>query len=64
MRVTLTTLAMLLSLSLAAAAADQDDKLTPERRRELEKKALELNKAEPLYREAVAIRPRWQRADK
>jgi CHAT domain-containing protein len=44
MRVTLTTLAMLLSLSLAAAAADQDDKLTPERRRELEKKALELNK--------------------
>jgi CHAT domain-containing protein len=44
MRLTLTILAVLLSLLLAAAAADKDDKLTPERRRELEKKATELNK--------------------
>jgi CHAT domain-containing protein len=54
MRVTLTTLALLMFylwpgsetpttvLSSAAAVADQDDKLTPERRQELEKKALGL----------------------
>jgi CHAT domain-containing protein len=68
MRVTLTTLAVLLSLLLTAAAAYQDDKLTPERRRDLEKRALALSeeaarhysrgnpfKARELYREALVI---------
>jgi CHAT domain-containing protein len=68
MRVTLTTLAVLLSL-LMAAAAGQDDKLTPEQRRELEKKALALDeeagrqqskgnlvKGTQLLREALSIR--------
>src|SRR6516162_2345752 len=66
MRVILTTLAMLLSVLLAAAAADKDERLTPERRRELEKKAQELSdegarqyqrgnlsKAKQLFREAL-----------
>ena len=42
MRVLLTTLAVLLTLPLAAAAADKDEKLSPERRRKLEKEASRL----------------------
>src|SRR5438132_717503 len=51
MRATLTTWAVLLALAVPLTADDKDGALTPERRQELEKQALELSKeGEAQYR--------------